>query len=41
VCSGCGTPFQSKTADNPGFLPKEKLKDHLVKAQTIRERQEV
>ena len=40
ICSGCGTPFQSKTTDNPGFLPKEKLKDHLANAQKIRERQE-
>ena len=40
VCSGCGTPFQSKSTDTPGFLPKDKIKVHLVKAQKIRDKQE-
>lgn len=40
ICSGCGTPFQSKSTDTPGFLPKDKIKDHLVKAQKIRDKQE-
>lgn len=25
LCSGCGTAFQSKTPDNPGYLPKDKV----------------
>lgn len=40
ICSGCGTPFQSKAADNPGFLPKDKFADHKIRAQTIRNKQE-
>lgn len=40
VCSGCGTPFQSKSTDTPGYLSKEKIKVHLVKAQKIRDKQE-
>ena len=40
VCSGCGTPFQSKSTDTPGYLSKEKIKTHLVKAQKIRDKQE-
>ena len=40
VCSGCGTPFQSKSTDTPGFLPKDKIKVHLFKAQKIRDKQE-
>ena len=40
ICSGCGTPFQSKSTDTPGFLPKDKIKVHLVKAQKIRDKQE-
>jgi rubrerythrin len=40
ICSGCGTPFQSKTQESPGFLPKDKIKEHLAKAQKIRDKQE-
>ena len=40
ICSGCGTPFQSKSTDSPGFLPKDKIKVHLSKAQKIRDKQE-
>ena len=40
ICSGCGTPFQSKSTDTPGFLPKDKIKLHLAKAQKIRDKQE-
>ena len=40
ICSGCGTPFQSKSTDTPGFLPKDKIKLHLGKAQKIRDKQE-
>ena len=40
ICSGCGTPFQSKSTDSPGFLPKDKIKLHLGKAQKIRDKQE-
>lgn len=40
VCSGCGTNFQSKTADAPGYLPSEKFKEHREKAEFIRQKQE-
>ena len=40
VCSGCGASFQSKESHAPGFLPKEKLQDHRVKAVKIREKQD-
>ena len=40
VCSGCGTPFQSKSSSDPGFLPKEKLQEHRLRAELIREKQE-
>eukprot|EP01038_Epipyxis_sp_PR26KG_P007291 gene7291-9933_t len=40
ICSGCGTPFQSKNADNPGFLSKEKFDDHRKIAAAIKEQQE-
>lgn len=39
ICSGCGTPFQSKNMENPGFLPKDKIQDHLKKAEKIKEKQ--
>jgi hypothetical protein len=32
--------FQSKTEESPGFLPKDKIKDHLKKAQRIRDKQD-
>ena len=40
MCSGCGTPFQSKATDEPGFLPKEKFQAHRRNADNIREQQE-
>ena len=40
ICSGCGTPFQSKNEDNPGFLPKEKFVEHQNRAKFIRDKQE-
>lgn len=40
ICSGCGTPFQSKLDDNPGYLPKEKFQEHRLKAELIRDKQE-
>ena len=40
ICSGCGTPFQSKNEDNPGFLPKEKFVEHQNRAKYIRDKQE-
>ena len=32
MCSGCGTPFQSKTMDAPGYLPRDKMKNHQTNA---------
>lgn len=40
VCSGCGTAFQSKNPDQPGYLDKEKLRTHRANAEKIREKQE-
>ena len=40
ICSGCGTPFQSKEPGNPGFLQKEKLQDHRKNALLIRQKQD-
>jgi hypothetical protein len=40
VCSGCGSTFQSKEPETPGFLPKEKLQDHRGNAIKIREKQD-
>lgn len=40
VCHGCGSPFQSKTAEAPGFLPKEKMTTHQARAEVIRKEQE-
>ena len=40
ICSGCGTPFQSKNENNPGFLPKEKFVEHQNRAKYIRDKQE-
>ena len=40
LCSGCGSPFQSKDVNAPGYLPKEKFSIHRVKAEMIRERQD-
>lgn len=40
ICSGCGTPFQSKTADSPGYLSKEKFAEHRIKSDLIRKQQD-
>jgi hypothetical protein len=40
VCSGCGTAFQYKSTNEPGFLPKEKFQLHRNKAEFIRQQQE-
>jgi ribosome biogenesis GTPase A len=40
LCSGCGTPFQSRSEDEPGFLPKEKFKEHRHLAKIVKEKQE-
>jgi ribosome biogenesis GTPase A len=39
-CSGCGTPFQSKTPDSPGYLSKEKFSEHRIKSELIRKQQD-
>ena len=39
ACSGCGSPFQSKRADSPGFLEKDKLKAHFEQAKILKEKQ--
>ena len=40
ICPGCGTPFQSKSEKDPGFLPKDKLAVHRNHAELIRNKQE-
>jgi ribosome biogenesis GTPase A len=40
LCSGCGTAFQSKSPDEPGYLPKDKLIEHRMKSVNIKEKQE-
>ena len=40
VCSGCGTQFQSKSPDAPGYLHKDKLVEHRVKAERIKQQQD-
>lgn len=40
ICSGCGTPFQSKLETEPGFLPKEKFQEHRLKAESIKLQQD-
>jgi ribosome biogenesis GTPase A len=40
VCHGCGSPFQSKTENAPGFLPGDKMADHQEQAKKIRAEQE-
>lgn len=40
ICSGCGTSFQSKSEEKPGFLPSDKLQQHRANAETIRAQQE-
>lgn len=39
VCSGCGTGFQSKSDGEPGYLPKDILKEHLQKADKLKAKQ--
>ena len=40
VCSGCGTPFQSKTPDSPGYISKERFTEHKNRAVLIKQQQE-
>lgn len=40
VCSGCGADFQTKSEDRPGYLTKEKFKEHRAKSELIREKQD-
>jgi 30S ribosome assembly GTPase len=40
LCPGCGTAFQSKHQDSPGFLPPDKFADHQKQASLLREKQE-
>jgi ribosome biogenesis GTPase A len=40
ICSGCGTAFQSKAEDAPGYLRKEKFTEHREQAELIRQKQE-
>lgn len=40
ICSGCGSNFQSRTADTPGYLPPDKFKEHRLQGQFIRKKQE-
>ena len=41
VCSGCGSPFQTKNTSAPGYLTPEKYHDHEQIASIIAESQEV
>ncbi|RYG99648.1 hypothetical protein EON65_50090 [archaeon] len=40
ICSGCGSAFQTKTEDSPGYLPTDKFAEHRSRAQLIKEKQE-
>ena len=40
ICSGCGTPFQTKSPNSPGYLSKEKFTEHNKKCELIRKQQE-
>ena len=40
MCSGCGTPFQSKSPDSPGYLSKDKFAEHRLKSELIRKQQD-
>ncbi|KAJ1409394.1 hypothetical protein B484DRAFT_423352, partial [Ochromonadaceae sp. CCMP2298] len=40
LCSGCGTAFQSKGPDLPGFLPKDKFQEHRVRTALFKQKQE-
>jgi ribosome biogenesis GTPase A len=39
-CSGCGSNFQSKSENEPGYLPKEILREHHQRALMMQQRQE-
>jgi 30S ribosome assembly GTPase len=41
ICSGCGSHFQSKSPDTPGYLEKERFAEHRVKAEKLRRIQDV
>lgn len=36
ICSGCGSHFQSKSPDNPGYLEKERFSEHRIKAEKLK-----
>jgi ribosome biogenesis GTPase A len=40
ICSGCGTQFQCKKTDSPGFLPADKFQFYRKKAEIIQKQQE-
>jgi ribosome biogenesis GTPase A len=40
ICSGCGTQFQCKKTDSPGFLPADKFQFYRQKAEIIQKQQE-
>lgn len=40
ICSGCGTQFQTKDEEKPGFLRKDKFAEHHEHAEVIRKQQE-
>ena len=40
ICSGCGSSFQSKRVDAPGYLPPDKFRKHQEVASDIRKQQE-
>jgi ribosome biogenesis GTPase A len=40
ICSGCGSHFQSKTPDHPGYLEKDRFTEHRHKAEKLRKIQE-
>ena len=37
ICSGCGSHFQSKSPNNPGYLDKERFAEHRLKAERLRQ----
>lgn len=41
ICSGCGSHFQSKSPDAPGYLEKERFAEHRIKAEKLRRIQDV
>jgi len=40
VCCGCGTAFQTRTEDAPGYLPPDKFSQHRQQAEFIRKKQQ-